>query len=209
MKIDTSFKPFTFRDVLANYNGQRKVIGRLENPRHRKIARNYLVHSILEAAGQYEVIFSPEMTVENPVYEFFHNGVSFHGREACKGFYQSLVEAKTLVIPTDQKIAVGDWGFCSEHVNNAYISADTAKALGLEVTNDDDVFVEHRQTIRMWPYTPDGRLMGETLYYAKNATYSRHSAEHALDLDEFNETVQPLIDVTMREYRENPPHLLE
>lgn len=100
---------------------------------------------------------------------------------------------------------MADWGFCAEHVNNFYMTAATAaKVLGVTPASDDEVFVEHRQTIRLWPYTPDGRLKGETLYYAVGATYSRHPPAHAIKLSVLREVVAPLIELTMQEFIDNP-----
>jgi hypothetical protein len=39
-----------------------------ENPRHRQILENYRRHAILETTGRWQEIFTPEMTVEHPVY---------------------------------------------------------------------------------------------------------------------------------------------
>jgi hypothetical protein len=44
------------------------LIERTGNPRHRAILRNYRRHVLLELAGRWPEILTPEMTVARPVY---------------------------------------------------------------------------------------------------------------------------------------------
>jgi len=58
-----------------------------DHPLHRQILENYRRHAILETTGRWREIFTPEMTVEHPIYRNHASGKSevLDGRDAVMG----------------------------------------------------------------------------------------------------------------------------
>lgn len=206
MKFVTDFTPVTYDEIRASYERRREAIATMRNPHHRKIARNYYLHSLLEVGGRYMEIFDPELTIEEPVYVFHHTGTVYEGRACVEGFYRNMAQTESNVIYSDDHhLAIADWGFTLEQVSHFYLTpAQFSKATGNQVPDNGDVYVEHRATMRAWPYDDCARMIGETLYYALHATYSRLGQEHALTPTGVTDVLAPLIDDAWREFRENP-----
>jgi len=206
MDFDNSFVPATYEEMHASYLRRLAGINRMTNPHRRKIARNYYLHSLLEVAGRYPEIFDPRLTVDEPVYIFHHTGAVFDGRTEVEGFYRTMAESDGNVIYSDDHhFAVADWGFTLEQVSHFYMTpAEFTRKTGVAVEEDDRVYVEHRPTMRAWPYDMEGRMRGETLYYAQVATYSRLGPEHALSPERVKAVLAPLIDDAWSDFLANP-----
>jgi hypothetical protein len=206
MDFDTTFVPATYEDMHASYLRRLEGINRMTNAHHRKIARNYYLHSLLEVAGRFPEIFDRRLTVDHPVYTFHHNGTVFDGHEAVKGFYHAMADSEGNVIYSDDHhFAVADWGFTLEQVSHFYMSAaEFTRKTGVAAEDDDRVYVENRPTMRAWPYDMEGRMQGETLYYAQVATYSRLDAKHALSPKGVKDVLAPLIDDAWKDFLANP-----
>jgi hypothetical protein len=58
------------QDIMQTNVAVRQLIEATENPRHRYLLQAFDRHRNLEHAGRFEEIFTPEMTVEHPVYRF-------------------------------------------------------------------------------------------------------------------------------------------
>jgi hypothetical protein len=197
MKFDfVIFKAVTYQEMYDSYVKRLEFIREIANPHHRKIAQNYYLHSLLEVAGRYVEIFDPRLTVDHPIYIFHHTGKVFDGRTAVQGFYRAMAESEENVIYSDDHhFAVADWGFTLEQVSHFYLTPkEFAARTGFDVEENDDVYVEHRPTMRAWPYDEQARMIGETLYYGHYATYSRLSAEEAITPLGVKNTLAPLID---------------
>lgn len=205
MEFAKDFAPATYEEMHASYLRRLEGIDRMTNRHHRKIARNYYLHSLLEVAGRFSEIFDPRLTVDHPVYIFHHNGAVFDGRQAVEGFYRAMAESEGNVIySNDHHFAVADWGFTLEQVSNFYMTAsEFTRKTGVRVEDDDHVYVEHRPTMRAWPYDMEGRLKGETLYYAQTATYSRLEPRYALSPEGVKAVLAPLIDDAWKAFLEN------
>ncbi|MDP3135390.1 MAG: hypothetical protein Q8N17_03535 [Burkholderiaceae bacterium] len=206
MKSDKDFIPATYEEIHASYVRRLEGIDRMTNTHHRKIARNYYLHSLLEVAGRFPEIFDPRLTVAHPVYIFHHTGAVFDGRVAVEGFYRAMAESDGNVIySNDHHFAVADWGFTLEQVSHFYMTAaEYARTTGEKIDSPDAVYVEHRPTMRAWPYDMEGRMKGETLYYAHTATYSKLDARHALSPEGVKAVLAPLIDDAWRDFLANP-----
>ena len=78
-------------DITQTNIAVQELIERTENPRHRYLLQAYDRHRNLEHAGRYEEIFTPEMTVEHPIYRFAMLGqpqITLEGREQVEPMYQ-------------------------------------------------------------------------------------------------------------------------
>jgi hypothetical protein len=56
------------RDPAVTIEAADRLLETTENPLHRQILENYRRRAILDISGDWEVIFDPDMTVEEPLY---------------------------------------------------------------------------------------------------------------------------------------------
>ena len=143
-----------------------------ENPLHRQILENYRRHAILEVTGNWQQIFTPDMTVEHPVYYVNGGGMSLtlDGPEQVQGFYQGLERTQTTVmVLEDEVIAVADWGFASEAIFHTYVTgaaaaSSFARGEGGFDADPERFYVSRRRLAMIWPYDERGRMKGEHVY---------------------------------------------
>src|ERR1039458_9877179 len=69
-KIDEEKIMMLGLDITETNVAVQRLIDVTENPRHRYMLEAYDRHRNLEHAGRYQEIFTPEMTVQRPVYRF-------------------------------------------------------------------------------------------------------------------------------------------
>jgi hypothetical protein len=148
-----------------------ELIRTLENPHHRAILENYRRHALLEVAGRWEEILTPEMTIDHPVYRISVNGsmTVLDGRDAVARFYHGLTESGTNVFgPVEQKIAVADWGFAAEALFQQHLTGAALLAQGgaPETVAEDGTYRIEWSVNSAWHYTADARLIGEHIYAA-------------------------------------------
>ena len=88
-----------------------RLIETTDNPRHLYLLCAYNRHRYLEMAGRFEEIFTPDMTVEKPVYHFNLLGtkITLDGAEAVKEVYREWTRTGQCVFYVeDEKLAVSD-----------------------------------------------------------------------------------------------------
>jgi hypothetical protein len=56
------------KDMASTISAADRLLETLTDPLHRQIIENYRRHAILEVCGEWEDIFTPDMTVEVPEY---------------------------------------------------------------------------------------------------------------------------------------------
>lgn len=174
------------------------LIESLDNPLHRRIISNYREHAIFEITGNGKKIFTPEMTVENPVYWLNLPGeglsLTLTGTDEVLSFYNGLGETHaTVMVVMDERIAVADWGFASEGVFHNF---QPGHALDASIGADPDkLYMQRRQLSMIWPYDERGRLVGEHVYehLAFRSEYEEVPPEDFITLDEAREKLLPLL----------------
>lgn len=144
------------------------------NPRHKQLlteVRNHMEHEI---KGELEPLMAT-LTAE-PIYHFWGNDPSIiQGWDAVKGFYQAMMSVGgqqfEVVV---ERIVVDDGAVITEgQVKNVQKGA-TLKAMGVEEVDgapvgDDELFVTTAQLVTVWPADPDGKLVGEDIYFGENS----------------------------------------
>lgn len=181
-------------DITTQIRGIDAFLETLDRPRHRHIIENYRRHAIFEVTGHKEEIFTPEMTVEHPVYRINVGGVSvtLDGLEQVLGFYTALQDQQAnVMVVEDEKLAVADWGFASEAIFNSYMPGTSVpEGLGAD---PDKLYIYRQHIAMMWPYDERGRMMGEHVYeHADAAELIEVSADEFITLDEAREKLLPL-----------------
>lgn len=155
------------KSFVGMFDGLDAIIRSTENAHHRKILLNYRRHGLLEVSQRWEEILSPEMTVDNPCYLMndHRRGKTLAGREAVKNFYVDLVSSGSIVMwPTDEYIAVADWGFASEATFHQFFSGEILADLGDDIDDVKATYLVKRHYAMIWHYDASARLVGEHVY---------------------------------------------
>jgi hypothetical protein len=156
------------KDITVQVRGHDEFLKQDLPPRHRRIIENYRRHALLEVMGEWEQIFTPEMTVEHPCYYFnisYMLGVVLDGAEAVQAVYAKLAENETSVMLVErERLAVADWGFASDSIFNTYFRGWDAADKDLAVDNLEGFYILQQHLAMIWPYDEDCRLIGEHVY---------------------------------------------
>ena len=140
-----------------------RLLDKTQNPRHRYLLEAYSRHRYLEMAGRYPEIFSPEMTVEHPVYRFSFIGqppFKLDGRQEVEALYSAWAETDQCVFyMEDETLAVSD----NMIVSRSVISQQQLGASIADRGADDPtaMYLAKSNIMMLWPYDDDGRMIGE------------------------------------------------
>ncbi len=144
-----------------------ELIERTENPRHRYLLEAYDRHRNLEHAGRFEEIFTPEMTVERPVYRFNMIGqppMVLEGREQVEPVYSFWAQtSQSIFYNESETVAVGDWMVVSTMVGYQQTLGSALLAGGIEA-EEDAMYLVRGRVAMIWPYDERGRLVGENVW---------------------------------------------
>lgn len=169
-----------------------------ENPRHRAILQNYRSHALLEIAGRWEEILTPEFMVASPSYRITEKGQTLvmNGMEEVAVFYRQIAEAGLTVFgPMEEELAVWDWGFASES-HFAHIMPGHALAAQGEDIDDPDAhyFLTHYYAM-FWPYDEECKLIGERVYEDTGSReITKMDPAEVITPQQAREMLAPLID---------------
>jgi hypothetical protein len=154
-------------DITQTNIAVERLIETTENPRHLYLLHAYNRHRYLEMAGRFEEIFTPDMTVEKPVYHFhlFGSTTTVEGAEAVKELYREWTRTAQCVFygDGDEKLAVSDNMIVSSATLYQQTPGTIVAAMGAPVDPDATYLmkaVEHM----IWPYDDNGRLIGEDVW---------------------------------------------
>lgn len=144
-----------------------RLIETTDNPRHLYLLHAYNRHRYLEIAGRWEEIFSPDMTVEEPVYHFnmLDTVFTLDGAAAVKANYEEWARTgqTTFYADDDEKLAVSDDMIVSSVKLYQQTPGAILAAGGVPV--DPDAWYLVKVAIHMiWPYDERGRLIGEDVW---------------------------------------------
>jgi hypothetical protein len=174
------------------------LIGRTENPRHRYLLEAYDRHRNLEHAGRFEEIFSPEMTVERPVYRFNMIGqpaMTLEGREQVESVYRLWAETNQSIFYNESEtIAVGDRMVVSTMVGYQQTLGSALAAGGIEA-DEDAMYLVRGRVAMVWPYDERCRLVGENVWEYDEGEHEliRLEAQDVLTTQRAAELLEPLI----------------
>ena len=118
----------------------------------------------------------PTLTPE-PVYHFWNPAGSFtlRGREAVTGFYSNMIagggnqfEVIVEKIVADRGSVITEGQVKQVQRGKALLAAGRTTAGGAVVA-PDELFLTCAQLITVWPGDPDGKLVGEDIYFGEDA----------------------------------------
>ena len=154
-------------DITETNKVVQELIEVTENPRHRYLLQAYDRHRNLEHAGRFEEIFTPEMTVEHPVYRFNMIGqppMQLEGREQVEPLYRFWAETNQSVFYNESEtVAVGDFLVVSTMIGYQQTLGGALVAAGIEA-DEDAMYLLRGRVAMVWPYDERGRLVGENVW---------------------------------------------
>ena len=154
-------------DITQTNAAVERLIETMENPRHLYLLHAYNRHRYLEMAGRWEEIFTPEMTVEKPVYHFnvLDTTTTLDGTEAVKEVYREWTRTSQCVFYTggDEQLAVSDAMIVSTSTLYQQYPGVILAAGGAPV-DPDVTYLVKMATHMIWPYDHRGRLVGEDVW---------------------------------------------
>ena len=159
-------------DPHASWQPLRERAAATDNPRHKKLLEEVANHMEAEINGRLEPLMAT-LTAE-PVYHFWRVGpenMVLEGYDAVAGFYTNMFAGKGNQFQVVcERIIVDDGGVITEgQVRQVYKAADLS-AMGVteaagEAIDAHDLWLSNAQLITVWPAAPDGRLVGEDIYF--------------------------------------------
>jgi len=160
-----------------------------ENPRHRFLLAAYARHRLLEVAGRYEELFTPDMMSPDAVYHMHAGGndVVLSGQRQIKGLYRMWAQTnQTIFYTEDEEVSVSDHYVNSvstiyqqvsgKSLRDNKLLARLPKFLARRLiervldekdhrADDNDMYIHKVYGLQMiWPYDGRGRLVGEDVY---------------------------------------------
>jgi hypothetical protein len=150
-----------------------RLLETTENPRHRFLLQAYHRHRFLEVAGRHTEIFAPEMMVEHPVYHFHALGVNatLQGREQVEGLYAMWAQTNQCIFATeDEQVAVADNFIASVAMGYQQALGKSLIANGIEVDDENAMYVYKALEEMVWPYDERCRLVGEDVWEVDSST---------------------------------------
>lgn len=185
-------------DITKTNLAVRELIDVTENPRHRYLLEAYDRHRNLEHAGRFEEIFTPEMTVERPVYRFNMIGappMTLEGREQVEPVYRLWAETNQSIFYNESEtVAVGDWMVVSTMVGYQQTLGAALVAAGIDA-EEDAMYLVRGRVAMIWPYDERGRLVGENVweYDATEHDLIKLDPRDVLSTERSAELLSPLI----------------
>jgi len=154
-------------DITETNKAVQKLIEVTENPRHRYLLQAYDRHRNLEHAGRFEEIFTPEMTVEHPVYRFNMIGqpeMKLEGRAQIEPLYRHWAETnQSIFYNENETVAVGDFMVVSTMTGYQQILGSALTAAGIDA-DPDAMYLLRGRVAMIWPYDERCRLIGENVW---------------------------------------------
>lgn len=184
-------------DITQTNRAVERLIETTENPRHRYLLHAYNRHRYLEMAGRYQEIFTPEMTVDEPVYHFNMLGkkLTLDGAEAVRSVYREWTgTAQCVFYADDEKLAVSDTMVVSTSVMYQQTPASVLAAEGVPVDPNTMYLVKTAEHM-VWPYDEQGRLIGEDVWEYDETVreFIPLQPEDVLTVDQSAKLLNPLI----------------
>jgi hypothetical protein len=153
-------------DVAKTNVAVERLLDVTENPRHRYLLEAYNRHRYLEMAGRYLEIFSPEMTVDHPVYRFDFIGqpaIKLDGREQVEALYHAWSTTDQCIFYLeDEELAVSDNMIVSRSVLSQQQLGGSL--VDRDVDDPSAMYLARANIAMIWPYDDDGRLLGEDVW---------------------------------------------
>lgn len=161
-----------------------------------RILWNYLHHGALELGGDWERIFTPEMTIGEPRYEMragMEETVVIDGEEAVKDFYGAIEDENLMLIDDgNHQLFANDSGLAEFATTVEFVTGQDIIDDGVdkwyyrdpEIDDPDAPYVKTCRHAMYWPYTEEGRLIGEQVFQLEPFDVSNLDPDEVPTLDD-------------------------
>ena len=153
-------------DITKTNIAVERLIETTDNPRQLYLLHAYNRHRYLEMAGRWEEIFTPDMTVDKPVYHFHMYGkvLTLDGAEAVQTVYREWTRTgQNVFYVDDEKLAVSDNMVVSTSTMYQQTPGHVLAEDGVPVDPDAMYLIKSAEHM-IWPYDDEGRLVGEDVW---------------------------------------------
>ena len=152
-------------DITRTNIAVERELEKAHSPWHRYLLTAYNRHRYLEMAGRYTEIFTPEMTVDHPVYRFALIGspaFKLDG-ELVVSMYHTWAETnQSIFYAEDETLAVGDNMIVTRAILYQQQLGSDLRARGIDV--DDAMYLMKANIAMIWPYNDEGQMVGEDVW---------------------------------------------
>ena len=156
-------------DQSLMWRSMEERIARTTNARHKAMLQTVVAHSKAEADGDIEAVLAT--LGPHPAYHFWSDGhdVGPKGLDGVTAFYHQLVKsgAGYLQSPKD-RIVVDDENVVTEMRVRQILPGPVAQANGYAVDDEDAFYAIEFRAVVLWPFTADGKLVGEDTYVSRD-----------------------------------------
>ncbi len=144
------------------------------NPRIRTLLQGVRDHMEYEIKGQLDALMNT-LTAE-PIYHFWGNGepMVIQGWDAVRGFYEGMMAAgghqfEVVVerIVADENYVVTDGRVKQIYTKDGLAAMGVSDVDGKPVTSSA-LWMSDAQLVTIWPGDPDGKLVGEDIYFGQS-----------------------------------------
>ena len=156
-------------DQSLMWKSMEERLARTTNPRHRHMIEMVIAHSKSEVAGDIEAVLAT--LAPDPAYHLWSDGrdVGPKGMEAVVGFYQRLLNSGgTHLESPKERIVVDDDTVVTEMSVRQILHGRAAKANGYDIDDEDAFYVIRFRCLVLWPFTPEGKIVGEDSYVSRD-----------------------------------------
>jgi limonene-1,2-epoxide hydrolase len=142
-----------------------------ENPRRRALLVQVRDHMRAEVRGEFDALM--KTLIDEPRYHFW--GLPTEGgpkgREAVEAFYRNMLESGGNRFHFDVRRIVADddavvtEGVMRQTMPGAIVAASGVEQVDGEPVDPEATYLAQWQILTVWPADPDGRLIGEDIYF--------------------------------------------
>jgi hypothetical protein len=174
-----------------------RLLADTENPRHRRILLNFRRHALLEVAGRWREILTPEMMSAEPIYRINERDRSFRlvGLGEIATFYASIADQGLNVFgPIEEVMAVADWGLAIESLFGRHVPGRVLAAQSDDVDDLEATYQVTHYVSSFWLYDENCRLTGEHIYEdGTDRTIERIDPDAVITPERAAELLAPMI----------------
>jgi len=144
------------------------------NPRRRQLLKQVRDHMKTEVCGEIEPLMAT--LTDEPQYHIWGQGPDRgpKGRAAVRAFYEMLIasggnlfEFNVEKVVVDDNAVVTEGRLRNTHPGEQLLAAGVTRVSGAPV-DAAARYVSNSQLLTVWPAAPDGRLIGEDIYFGTN-----------------------------------------
>jgi hypothetical protein len=161
-------------DITKTNVAVERELEKTQDPLHHYLLMAYNRHRYLEMAGRYEEIFTPEMTVEQPVYRFALIGLpafKLDGLDQVVSMYSHWADtSQSIFYSQDETLAVGDNMIVTRTILYQQQLGSELRQRGIDV-DEDAMYLAKANIAMIWPYDDRGRMIGEDVWEYDDAEH--------------------------------------